>query len=245
MVKPRIPNIDWDNHLVKGLIFDPLLFEGGNTKVLDLITRVNGVFASAPTWINDLLGMTLKFNGTSDFVEFPGRASISTNVFSIMALVNPTTVAATQFILGPDVNNGIGFRITSAGVLDLIQANVAVVATSTGSVAANVWQLLGVTYNAAGSFVFYNNGVNIGTGTNVKTWAAFKAQIGVERVSSPAFFSGKMTFLKMWNRALSPQEVKELYVKPWQMYVRPKVILSNAGSSAAGSNAFLPILGAS
>jgi hypothetical protein len=221
MIKPLVPVINWNNPITKGLIFDAPLFEGGKTNVLDIVTKVNGVFGSAPTWIKDSMGMTLKFNGSSDFVEFPSRASLSTNVFTIVALVNTTTASTTQFILGSDVGNGIGFRITSAGVLDFIQTNIAVVGTSTGTIPANVFNLVAITYDASGNFNFYNNGVNIGSGTNVKTWSASKIQLGVERVSTPNFFNGKMAFVKVWNCALSAQAIKKLYTDPWQLYQAP------------------------
>jgi len=119
--------------------------------------------------------------------------------------------------MGTNASGGIQFRLNNAS-LELLKTSTLSLGTSAGSVAANSWSSVGVTYDGTNG-VFYINGLNAGTLNTTQTFSSGLPAIG-QRVflGNAEYFTGKIAFLSVWNRVLSPVEAKSLNIDPWQIY---------------------------
>ena len=82
--------------------------------------------------------------------------------------------------------------------------------SSTGTIAANTWSYIGVTYSASGVFTYYINGVAAGSGTVARTFTFTSNYIGRTSTASENFV-GSIDGVRMYNRILSPAEMASLY----------------------------------
>ena len=85
---------------------------------------------------------------------------------------------------------------------------------ATNGIINNSWHLYTVTQNSAGNVVEYRDGVSIQTGTiplptNITRMSNY---IGRSNWASDAYYKGQMDDLRIYNRALSAAEVKQLYL---------------------------------
>lgn len=218
MLKPLVPNINWNRPLSKKLFFCVPFFERKSINPIDIISHsvsgsTNG--SGTPTIITDIYGSVASFAGNA--YGWPATFSPAIpSVVTIVALINPGG-SGNRAILANSSNNGFEFRVTSSNNIELLQQNTASIATSTNTIANNIWSMVAVTYDVSGNYVFYINGVKDSSGTNLKTITNSFPQIGGQ--PSTEFYTGKVAFVNIWgNRIFNAQEIKQLYTNPWQIY---------------------------
>jgi len=266
-IKPSNPIIDWGNPITKGLVFDAPLTEGGGGKTKEIITSKEGIFTNTPTWNQKLLGNSLYFNGASSggpYVDFPTNAQVnsltkmSVEVWiyrlgngggSLERVLNKGSSSAPYWSLS--FNNTGGNRIR---IFSLWSETVLEYAFALTDMSDNAWHQIVFTLNDISAsnpspVVAYLDGVQ-------KTLSLSQNGAGTPPTDSATITLGNSTAAtrtvngyisnsRIWNRILTPEEVKQLYADPWCIYQKPRFNIINSiggGSSPSVSVSLSPSL---
>jgi len=176
----------------------------------------NGLFLNSPTWVSGRKGRALNFNGINQGINLANNGVLNlTAAIGISCWVNITTNTPNSFARIIDKQYNSGFVLCHLSVSNqLIFGPNANFATSTTSLTANVWYHIGCTYDGL-TVKIYVNGVlegttpfigSIGNGSSTITF-------GYDNTTSPnaEFFTGMLDGVRIYNRALSQQEITTLY----------------------------------
>ena len=149
------------------------------------------------------------FNGTNDYVDVGNQTSLHTPVFTISAWIKiHTTGWYDDTIIGSKTDSNIWF---SAGEnrLRLQKQNLIDIASTNIGITPNTWNNVAVTYDSSGNYVFYINGVNVGSGTNLQTFP-FSADIliGAQR-NDGAETNGSIDDVRIYNYPRTQQQIIE------------------------------------
>lgn len=227
MVKPRVPVIDSNNPIAKGLVLDAPFFEGGGLAPQDLISRRLGVITTA-TWKLGIVGSTINYAGGAggDRIVFANR-TISTQR-STESLFFLTAVDATARRIH-DWTNFDTIQTTSTVIMTTGAWSTTAASASIPIPALNTWHHIVVTYDGSSASnlpQIYLNGVlqtptASATAVGTLNTGAGDLYIG-NRSGNDRTFSGQIAYFRRWNTILNSQQVKQLYTNPWQIYTRPK-----------------------
>ncbi len=202
--------------LDKGLVGYWKMDESSGTTTSDssgnLYTGTLGVGASAPTWTNGKFGGGLSFDGTSDLVNLSTITKPTTSFpITLSFWVNPTTTSPVG-IFDSAPGQGNVLRNYSAGNIEWWNGQPQV---SLG-LSSSVWQHVTVVYDHDGTnriLRYYKNGTLTSSssfaGTNEYNWSNFT--LGNINGGDAGWFSGSLDEFRVYNRALSPAEVQQLY----------------------------------
>lgn len=200
------------------------LDEGTGTSVSDSSWKGNtGTFVSAPTWnVNCKRDKCLSFNGTSDYVTVADSASLTlTSAMSLsMWFKTSTSVAVSSkgLVVKDDLStkrawlfihqissDAVGFGSSTGAALCTI--------IITGSAVDGLWHHYVGT--ADGTVIrLYKDGVEASNGSCVGTITAsagVPVTIGAFDNVASRFSTGQIDDVRIYNRTLSVQEVKDLY----------------------------------
>jgi hypothetical protein len=197
-------------------------FVSGSTTWTDISRNNNsGSLINGPAF-NSANGGVISFDGTNDYVSVTNSANYNpSTALTVELWYNSTTTPSGLFytycLLSSQQSvapfNGIDIRGSSATTLNFaIAISSAETFVSLGTITANQWTCVAVTYNGS-ALNGYRNGVLVqstsksGTidSTNKDLW------IGNNPSFSPRYYSGQMSALKIYNRALSATEVLQNY----------------------------------
>ncbi len=179
------------------------------------LTGANGL----PAWTNGKLGKALKFDGTDDVVTV-GTSAFTTGATTITMWVKPT---ASQ-------QNGLGdLRVGGSGLI-IYERTIGAIAerammgfrgqpemnTPTSVITVGAWTFLAFVYNGGAkndlaSFAIYANGVNQTSLTAQGTIGGSTTYNRVGSDQSSAFFNGSIDEVRIYNRALTANEISQLY----------------------------------
>ncbi|MBU2634401.1 MAG: LamG domain-containing protein [Nanoarchaeota archaeon] len=193
---------------------------------------------------NGILGGTAKFNatskfgnalwldGNSDYVEVIDSSSLDlgTDSMTIVAWVYPKTFGDTDEIVKKDNSYILRLSGTSGAVEGYLWAdtNVNRVGPSTNLLVQNSWNHVAMIYNTTTQQLFING---IADATDPQTGnvdnSAINLMIGSHQDKAQEFFDGGIDELRIWNRALSAEEIYQQYVSnlnkfnltQWYLYV--------------------------
>ncbi len=244
LLKPRVPVINWNHPISKGLVFDEAFFEGGGVIPKDIVGKINGSFSGGgQAWGKEIFGNGMRFNNDPTSL--------------ITHLLNPSQKGLTQvsfnFLLYRASGGGIGYGMVfrnegSGGAKFLVNndngdgglglAFQAKFSTTSGFWTVpyptnNIWNMYTITYDGSSTSnnpIIYKNGVSIAVSTNtapVGTLVTVNTDTNMYSGGDPtnvAGWDGRIGNLRMWNRILSLQEAKQLYQNPWQIYKQPGLI---------------------
>jgi len=195
---------------------------------------INGSMTLAD-WIVSEMGYVLDFDGSNDYIDLgnPSDLDFGTGDFTIAMWVNPdslTSPAELQLFMAKDVSGGrdwtFGMGSYAQGELTFISVNPADVeacASTSAVMTVNEWQHVVVVYRSGSVPVLYRNGVALATDNPASgddSWAAdFNTSTTVamgrrEFVGFEQEFNGQIGDSRVYNRALSADEVRELYWFP-------------------------------
>ena len=234
--KPMLgTQIDWSNPLNDGLVLDLLFNEGHGNIVYDLSGygnhgTLNG-FDFPPTqasgWNPGLDGVALSFNGTDDYVDCGNDASLYSANLSIEAWIyrNASNVRD-AIIYKTSAGAGIHFGITgdtNVLQLNLIESATNHIVTSTPStVPSGKW--VHVAVSCDGSNVrFYISGVMVAEVAQpipVPDYSAGDLLIGYVGPSNSWNLNGTIDEVRIYNRALSADEIMQRYINPYGVYLQ-------------------------
>ena len=199
-------------------------YPGTGATWLDLSGNNNsGSLTAGPTF-NGANGGSIQFDGTDDYVDTKQIQFERTNPFSLCIWVYPTLVSNHQLINNENSSyTGYRLDITTTSVIGFSlrntpttnQANI----TTTDTLLANKWYNIVATYNGSsntsGMNIYINGAVQSVTSitnnltstiiSNETTW------IGLRRPATTGPFSGRVSNVQIYNRALSATEVLQNY----------------------------------
>jgi hypothetical protein len=193
--------------------------------------------------------MGISFNGTSSYVD--GTDFFYSNSFSLSAYIYikgmPADSQEKVVILkrnssGTSDNPSIvewAFvlkRNTDASCfIQLYAKNGATLVIDTNSspytLSLNTWYRVTFTCNGTNTIISVNNSLVSGNQTGVIGNTVNLIQLGVRDNNNDArYFSGVMGNVEMWNRALSPSEIRSIYTAPYQMIQAPRRVFYSFAS---------------
>lgn len=176
---------------------------------------------------------SMRFDGIDDFVNMSDLSYVTGNIArSVSAWIKISDLTARQMIFAYGIDSQ--FRkfefeagtpyLGSAGNIGL-HRNDGVFATNTNSLQKDTWMHVVITYDGSttpGGLRFYINGVNQSftqthgtTGEQTLNTADSGYQIGsrVESGTRQLYFNGSIDEISVWNRTLSPNEIRNLYLR--------------------------------
>lgn len=236
--KPPVGSmVDWSHPLSKGLVGCWLMNEGGGKKVKNLANNRNGIFVgSTASWKTGSKGKSVYLYGASsnpDYVscgsDFP---TLPKNAFSIVCLVKTDNVSA--------LYNGLVSRTTGAypTPFDLyIEQNTPLVTLywggdsshlgyikTTNALTLGKWtHIVAVLYRLDLALIYFDGKVQSNSSAVTGTQDLINSsdvRIG-SRGDVFTALNGQIGYAYIYNRALSPSEVQQLYQDPYQFIYYP------------------------
>ena len=194
-----------------------------NTTVIDtVIGGNNGTFSDATGNPNTSahtvagqVGTALNFDGVDDFINAGDTASL--NITTVITLETWVYSDWKPWLSGYDfahlINKGKYFLYAYAGVLFQITDGGITYEASSAALSANTWLHVVGVYDGSNLKV-YVNGVQSGDATahtgDIDSSSGTALRIGVD-VPEARYFEGKMDEVRIYNRALTAEEVKQRY----------------------------------
>jgi hypothetical protein len=180
---------------------------------------------NCPNWVDGKYGKAIKFDGVDDYVQVPDSSTLNlgTGDFTIIAWIK---ASFNQSVTYPQIlskrsgtTDGFLFGLWSDGKLYMQIAGTNY-ATATGpDLRDNTWHYVAVVRN--GSIVtYYIDGTNKGSFTSTSNMnSTHSLWIGLDEPAiSNTAFNGTIDEVRIYNRALTTQEIQTLY------YASPLVV---------------------
>lgn len=181
-------------------------------------TGTLGAGSLAPGWVTGMYGIGLSFDGSNDYVNVGNSASLTpSSAITISVWVKPS---GTQNLYAGVIGN----QTSSSGwILRYVGSNTLAVragdgsnqinAGSTGTTPSGSWTNVVFTYDGYKT-TFYFNGIpetSVATSVRSIAYASNTTYVGSEALVSNRFFNGIIDEPRVYNRALTPAEVSDLY----------------------------------
>jgi len=237
--------LDRTHPLSAGLIGAWLFNEGAGTTAMDSSGNGwHGVFAgtSLPTWSRDQYGNSAVYIPWSSPVYSsiqlpPGLGAMLTGCpgASLVASCLQDSSAGERGIVGITVSAGATRKLAMGYLTTAMYAGGQPTASGDSFRYLNsvllggiAWQqLAGVVRIYNDTIALYCNGVVINDNPPSSGWTstAFSADVGTSHsigYASSAKFQGIISYVYVYNRILGPEEVRALYLAPYQMFREPR-----------------------
>ncbi len=185
----------------------------GNTGTL---TGANGL----PVWTGGKVGSALKFDGVDDYVQVNDAPELRWNHPETVSMwVKTNTPATTQPVFMKDNNDAlnrefqldiISNKFVTYINLDGTGANFdSVTANTFGNIAAGVWYHV-VVVRTGSNLIIYVNGISDSVASTAAPNKAAPVILGAY-FSASLYFNGLLDEVRIYNRALSADEIGKLY----------------------------------
>lgn len=187
-------------------------------KAYDRSTKSNHGALNGPSWVAGRRGSALSFDGVNDYVSVTRQPILEPSAALTLALwIYATKQDARQRLIakwnatvsGFDLHlwdsNDVEFYFLVAGV------GYGYVVSSYASY-FNAWHHLAVTYDFAGvGSKLYINGIQVNSSSQTVTPAYTNVDLTIGNVFSDHHFGGRLSDVRMYNRALTAAEIKRLF----------------------------------
>ncbi len=228
---PLGSQIDWGHPLSKGLVACFLMNERGGNIVQDIANRKNGISAGA---IFSKEG--IYFSTTNNTYVRTGENLIIQYPFTLVVRFFPTLVTTRQKLMyignGAVTNQyfglGLNFELNIKKYYLDARNTGALFTVSNTSIVLNKWHTLVGVYKSSTIRELYLDGKYEALGIDSVTIPSMdRLTFGRDDDSTPLYpFTGNISFGYLYNRALSPQEIQQLYIEPY-CFIKPPTIWSN------------------
>lgn len=191
----------------------------------------DGTLYSSPTFApaSPRYATSIGFSSGKCIWPIPDPIRSSATEFTISVWFMTTASSTTQCIWNgrKTVGYACAIFILSTNMLRVDDS----VQTSAGTITANTWYHLAVTWKSGGNKTIYLNGTQIssvsaGTLSKTNSYASIGRSSDNDTLSSGNYFSGQMSDFRIYATALTADQVKELYSAP--------VSIANNGTLVAG-----------
>jgi hypothetical protein len=204
-----------------GLISSWKFNENTGTTAYDETGNNNAVFgagSSAPAWISAVIGTGLSFGGTTSYISIPNGINLTNSSFTISFWAKRSSISnvANDFVIGIGSSMSgnqsihLGFRNTDVFVCGFYGNDLDTTTTYTDT---TNWHHYSCTFDAnSKKRTIYMDGILQATGyaTNNFIGTNITANIGAPgwiSASATGFFHGLVDNVRIYNRALPPEEV--------------------------------------
>ena len=211
-----------------GLVGSWGMDEGAGTTAYDASDNGNdGTLTGGPVWTTDSPpslggagGGSLKFDGVDDYVDAGSDSSLNmdNSSYTLSAWVYPTEISDYNFIAG--ATSGNSYRYHAYSLLIYNSEYIMVGSNGTNSdtvmsistVTSNEWTHIVGVYNGTTQKIYINGILDITESTAYNhTFRTSNFRIG--RANTIFFFDGSIDDVRIYNRALSAEEVRYHYNK--------------------------------
>ena len=184
-----------------------------------------GTLTNGPTWVDGKRGKALNFDGVDDEVKVADSSSLVFNDISMSAWFKVTSNGDLQELFRQDICSGTrdlyGMRMTTAGIFDVLlsrDTTIDSVSTIGARLDNGTWHhIVGVGNVGVGLKVYIDRVLN-NTASDASTGsidsAATFLRIGKSGdcgTPNQDFFNGSIDEVRIYNRVLTPAEIKRLY----------------------------------
>ncbi len=164
-------------------------------------------------WVNGKFGKALLFKGSSDYVNIPASSSFTITSYSFSAWIKTTNAGSGRrriFTMQPGPYRLMALK---NNLLEVGDSDAGILTTKGIPLNDGLWHSVVVTKNAGVEFDWYVDGVNIGTQptTNSSTFSPGGRIYIATYDMFNEIFTGSIDDLRIYGRALSANEVQQLY----------------------------------
>ena len=212
--------LDFGHPINNGLSARWLFNEKGGSRLTDYSGNNNhgtltnfAMTGATSNWVGSPMGGALHFDGSNDVVKYAAADINYGTKHSLSIWINSSDVSTGKVVVGKANSAGGGY------LLGLISGNMYYNAqgsfcNSSYTLSNNKWYHIVITRNSTTSINFYVNGVFASTNTMGGANNAMTSSY-IGGYGNPAnCHSGSIGNGGIWNRALSPAEVSQLYSQP-------------------------------
>ena len=219
--------------LSQGEVLHLLMNEGGGNTAYDISGHGNhGTLTNSPVWGGSKFGGGLQLDGGDDYVSVPDDPSLDiTEAITISAWVKPKSLplsgAGSEMML-------VGKNAAGCGPYQLFiyHGKIAFLSSNecdwtnegnNSALSTDVWQHIIVSVEGSTSY-YYINGINTDTKVN---WNFGNPDTNPLIIGhhdwNGSYFDGSIDSVRIYNRALSAEEIKTLYHNPFCNLIRVPV----------------------
>lgn len=174
----------------------------------------NTGYTSSPSGVADPLnygevygGNAVSFDGSNDYID-TGTAFSNTN-HTISTWVNASATGGAVFDNRDANDDGIRFLYDSNLTYQLNSSDITV-----SNPSLNTWHHIACTYDGTTQKLYLNGSLVASASTSQTVSVSQNLIIGKQSYSDVAYFNGSINNLKIFNTALTQDQVRELYTKP-------------------------------
>jgi hypothetical protein len=243
-------------NLKRGLVLWLKLDEGSGTTVADssgygnsgtlysgATVCSNPPTAGCPTWVDGKIGKALSFDGVDDYVDLRSRSSLDiTNQITITAWVKFTgTTQQNIYSRGEYYGGKLGVEATIISKQPNFWLGNGVTAqylTASQVLTENEWHYLAFVWDGTIKKIYIDDKSDPSTQTftgPISYWHQ-NAMIGRRSSVSMAYFNGTIDEVRIYNRALSAEEIQALYYAGLTNKFNVTFLLLNKGLANLGFN---------
>ncbi len=186
----------------------------------------NGTLFGDPVFaagVNDKTGQAMVFDGVNDYIQEPNSFEDFLPGVTISVWAKPTAAGSWARFLDFGNYDGTTYSdiiyLSRNGTSNSLSFTVyggtaGTTITATNAIALNEWQMFVATMDDQGNVVLYKNGLPIQTGTITQTPAIVTRTsnyIGKSNWSADALYAGSMDDIRLYNYALTADNVADMY----------------------------------
>lgn len=221
--KPPYAEVDGDDPLAQGLVCYLPMNENGGTKVFDLSGNGNtGVLQADTHFVPGKFGSALSFDGTGDYVST--SLTMANEPITVVGWLKSDTDNKGSFF-GDNTAGEPYKKLHSLGNHSLSRTilykgdgtDYDALTYSVDPTDWSVYHQLAFTVAVGGSAYIYIDGKEVASGSLPKT-SSFTARIAPDY----KLLDGAIDNLSVYNRALSPSEIDQLYREPFRFLTIPR-----------------------
>lgn len=223
----------------QGLVGMWALNDGGGTIARSCCGRLNGTLINGPTWGVGKFGVALSFNNPSgQYIAVANNSVLNPTAQITMSVFVKFTTTSVLGVLGKwgsdgtgDANQSYSIYINGGKIGTTFNATNATdnVLLTNGTYNDGKWHHVVATATASGTnnIKIYIDGVlenqSTSSGTLLKT-TTDRLLIGATSIASGNYyFTGSLSDVRIYDRALSASEVQDLYANPNGIYIPRKI----------------------
>jgi len=223
---PLGSQIKWGHPLIRGLVGCWLMNEGGGAKTANLINGKRATLTLLP-WRSGKQGIGLDFEADvahSLLITGLQKDIPAAKTKTVSCWVCPESLAASAWILA--AQNDYIFVLRDADPIDTIAWSDGAAWYECGVAAdLGVWQMITWVVNSSFNCTVYKNGIKIGSDLISGRADALDGSMAIGRNPGGANrFDGQMSNMLVYERALTPSEIQQLYIDPYCFIKRPSLL---------------------
>ena len=217
----RAVNVSQNNRLTDGLV-GFWSFNGPDMSGVTAYDRSgnnnNGTLTNGPALTYGKVGQALSFDGVNDWIDNITQPAIqiSPNIFTVVGMLNPGNQTS-RFITpnSAGIDQYIQYDATNrrldVGITEFADINNRLRSSTSGSMPIDTWTHWAVSINNKNIKIYINGVLNseFNESIDIADWTG-NWRIG-QRGNSTFWYKGKLDEVRIYNRVLTPDEIKRLY----------------------------------